>query len=103
MNLAGVRWMALRVDMLSAFFIGVVAFSTVLLIHDAGTLRSKELNSVHDVHFRFRFRPRRSTRMRLHLKTQTFCYVLVSRPHENDVSFSMKTQTFGNALQSGKI
>ena len=27
----------------------------------------------------------------------------VSRPHENDVSFSMKTQTFENDLQSGKI
>ena len=30
----------------------------------------------------------------------------MSRPHENDendVSFSMKTQTFENALQSGKI
>ena len=27
----------------------------------------------------------------------------MSRPHENDVSFSMKTQTFENDLQSGKI
>ena len=44
--------------------------------------------------------------MRFHLKTQTFCCVFMSRPHENDendVSFSMKTQTFENALQSGKI
>ena len=47
-----------------------------------------------------------SSRMRFHLKTQTFCRVFMSRPHENDendVSFSMKTQTFENALQSGKI
>ena len=37
---------------------------------------------------------------------QTFCCVFMSRPNENDendVSFSMKTQTFENALQSGKI
>ena len=43
--------------------------------------------------------------MRFHLKTQTFCYFLMSHPHENrenDESFSMKTQTFENALQSGK-
>ena len=47
-----------------------------------------------------------SARMRFHLKTQTFCCVFMSRPHENDendVSFPMKTQTFENALQSGKI
>ena len=47
-----------------------------------------------------------STRIRFHLKTQTFCCVFMSRLHENDesdVSFSIKTQTFENALQSGKI
>ena len=47
-----------------------------------------------------------STRMHFHLKTQTFCCVFMSHPHENnenDVSFSMKTQTFENDLQSGKI
>ena len=44
-----------------------------------------------------------STRMRFHLKTQTICCVFMSRQHENDVSFSMKTKTFENALQSGKI
>ena len=47
-----------------------------------------------------------STRMRFHFKTQTFCCVFMSRLHqndENDVSFSMKTQTFENDLQSGKI
>ena len=27
----------------------------------------------------------------------------MSRPHENDVSFSMKTETLENALQNGKI
>ena len=44
--------------------------------------------------------------MRFHLRTQTFCCVFMSSPHENDendVSFSMKTRTFENALQSGKI
>ena len=37
---------------------------------------------------------------------QTFCYIFMSRPHENDdnnVLFSMKPQTYENALQSGKI
>ena len=44
-----------------------------------------------------------TTRMHFHLKTQTFCCAYMFRPHENDVSFSMKTETLENALQNGKI
>ena len=38
--LGSVRWMAARVDFLSALFIGVVALSTILMSEDAGKHRS---------------------------------------------------------------
>ena len=52
-----------------------------------------------------------STRVRFHLKTQTFCCVFMSRPHENDENFrkrspewkDLKTQQYRCRVDGSKL